>query len=84
MNPPMEIGESSTQASVTGVLASGPLGDIIDRSDVFTVARMSRGAPEVREAIRDHSGLPFGLPSLLHCETPQESFDVRDSPIFVD
>ena len=69
---------------MTGVLAFGPLGDIIDRSDVFTVGRMSRGVLEVRQAIGDFSGFSFRSPSLLHCRTPQKSFDGRDSPVFID
>jgi hypothetical protein len=74
----MEQGSSSLVSEI----ASGPLTHISAHSDVITVARMSRGMPGMRNAIREDARFPFGSPCLLHSDPSSWPAD-RTEQVFI-
>ncbi|KAK1694707.1 hypothetical protein QYE76_011404 [Lolium multiflorum] len=52
--------------------------NIAERADILSTGRLARGMIGMRHAIRGAHKVPFGLPSLLHCD-PETWPDDRDN-----
>jgi hypothetical protein len=65
-----------------GNLSSVPLHNIIERANLLSTARLTRGMHGMRRGIRQHPELPFGLPALLHSDLETWPFD-RDEKVKV-
>ena len=56
--------------------------NIAERADILSTGRLARGMIGMRHAIRGAHKVPFGVPSLLHCD-PETWPDDRDNTVRV-